>query len=244
MCSEIAYGLPSFQSVEGISPKGGTGRALPSVDQGLGAEHLPQNRGRTITVALGRLDALVRNGVERVLDRDPRVRVLVADLDDEQLEQFIMDSEPDVAILGKAIHYALLSRLKASRTTMGLVVLAPDPGRLCGEMLVKTGAACLAQSASEESILAAVCRAARGEPTYLPAEDEGVAPVIETDRPLTKRETAVFELVGKGCTNQEVADVLHISTGTVGTHLHKIFRKVGVHSRLQLVGMRAPQRQK
>jgi DNA-binding NarL/FixJ family response regulator len=241
--SQLALSLPSRQSLGTILPGTGASRApRSSVDQQLRAEHVPQSRGSTVTVALGRLDALVRNGLERVLDGDARVRVLVADLDNVQIEHFIMDGAPDVAILGRAAHYRLLSRLKACRTAMGLVVLVPDPGRLCGEMLVNAGVACLAQSASAESILAAVCRAARGEPTYLAAEDDGVASVVEIDSPLTKRETAVFELLSKGCTNQEVAGALHISPGTVRTHVHKIFRKAGVHSRLQLIGMQVPQR--
>jgi two-component system, NarL family, nitrate/nitrite response regulator NarL len=243
--SQLAPVQRLWQPVGSISSPHGAGRAAtPSLDEERRAEHVPHTRGRTITVALGRLDALVSNGVERVFDRDPRVRVIVAGLDDVQLEHFIMERAPDVAILGKAVHYPLLSRLKTSGKAIGLVVLAPDPGCLCGEMLVNAGAACLAQSAPEESILAAVCRAARGEPTYLPAEVEGVAPVVETDTPLTKRETAVFELLSKGLTNQQVADALQISPGTVGTHVHRIFRKLDVHSRLQLVGMPVPQRKR
>lgn len=50
---------------------------------------------------------------------------------------------------------------------------------------------------------------------------------------LGRREQEVLELLVKGRSNQEVADELAISAHTVKTHIYKIFKKIGVSSRLE-----------
>jgi DNA-binding CsgD family transcriptional regulator len=52
---------------------------------------------------------------------------------------------------------------------------------------------------------------------------------------LTDRENEVLGLVRIGLTNQEIADRLIISTGTVRRHLENIFDKLGVHTRTAAV---------
>jgi DNA-binding CsgD family transcriptional regulator len=41
-------------------------------------------------------------------------------------------------------------------------------------------------------------------------------------------------LVADGLTNGEIGRRLYISKSTVGTHLHSVFRKLGVRSRAEL----------
>lgn len=48
---------------------------------------------------------------------------------------------------------------------------------------------------------------------------------------LTKRETEVLELVGKGLSNKQIARRLHISLYTVKNHLHEILGKTGAETR-------------
>jgi DNA-binding CsgD family transcriptional regulator len=52
---------------------------------------------------------------------------------------------------------------------------------------------------------------------------------------ITTREEEVVRLVGQGLTNQEIADRLGISFGTVRTHVHNIFQKTGAGSRVDLL---------
>jgi DNA-binding NarL/FixJ family response regulator len=56
---------------------------------------------------------------------------------------------------------------------------------------------------------------------------------------LTDRERQIALLVRQGCSNKIVARELGISTFTVGTHLRRIFTKLGIDSRVclaQLIG--------
>jgi DNA-binding NarL/FixJ family response regulator len=48
---------------------------------------------------------------------------------------------------------------------------------------------------------------------------------------LTQREVEVLQLVARGATNQQVADVLHISVRTVNTHMTNILNKIGCDNR-------------
>ncbi len=52
---------------------------------------------------------------------------------------------------------------------------------------------------------------------------------------LTPAERAVVELLCEGLTNPEIAERLTLSPRTVQRHLYKVFRKVDVRSRTQLV---------
>lgn len=52
---------------------------------------------------------------------------------------------------------------------------------------------------------------------------------------LSERETEVLQLVARGYVNREIADHLCISPATVGTHIKNLYRKLSVHSRVQVV---------
>lgn len=52
---------------------------------------------------------------------------------------------------------------------------------------------------------------------------------------LSDRETEVLQLVAKGYVNKEIAVKLLISPATVGTHIKNLYRKLAVHSRVQVV---------
>ena len=52
---------------------------------------------------------------------------------------------------------------------------------------------------------------------------------------LSARERAIVALVQRGLRNKEVAAELGLTEGTVKVHLHKIFEKLGVRSRTELI---------
>jgi LuxR family maltose regulon positive regulatory protein len=52
---------------------------------------------------------------------------------------------------------------------------------------------------------------------------------------LSERELEVLRLVAVGLSNREIAKTLYLSPGTVKTHIHHIFGKLGVENRTQAV---------
>lgn len=53
--------------------------------------------------------------------------------------------------------------------------------------------------------------------------------------PLSERELEVLTLVAQGLSNQEIADKLFLSAGTVKRHMSNIYQKLDVHSRTQAI---------
>jgi len=54
---------------------------------------------------------------------------------------------------------------------------------------------------------------------------------------LSKRELEVVDLIARGYSNAEIANVLVISVHTVNDHTKKIYRKLNVHSRLEVAAL-------
>jgi len=53
---------------------------------------------------------------------------------------------------------------------------------------------------------------------------------------LTPREREVLELIGRGLTNQQIAELLVLELGTVKNHVHRILEKLNKRSRLEAAG--------
>jgi ATP/maltotriose-dependent transcriptional regulator MalT len=85
------------------------------------------------------------------------------------------------------------------------------------------------------SALALAGTAARpAEAAPLPGEPEAGRPEALPE-PLSDRELEVLALLATGRPNQEIADTLVVSIGTVKTHTNNIYRKLGVRNRTEAI---------
>jgi DNA-binding CsgD family transcriptional regulator len=66
-------------------------------------------------------------------------------------------------------------------------------------------------------------------------------PPFRRGHPLTRRESDVAALVAEGFTDDEIAARLGIAAGTVGNHLLRIFRRLGLRNRAQVAAWAAKQ---
>lgn len=73
-------------------------------------------------------------------------------------------------------------------------------------------------------------RAVQGTPSPVPAQS-----VQDGDVLLSEREGDVLKLVAQGYVNKEIARKLDISGHTVGSHIKNLYRKLAVHTRVQVV---------
>jgi two-component system, NarL family, nitrate/nitrite response regulator NarL len=63
---------------------------------------------------------------------------------------------------------------------------------------------------------------------------------VRSDPPLTTREQDVARLVASGLSNKAIALRLGLREGTVKVHLHNIYQKLGISSRVGLILMTTP----
>ena len=84
---------------------------------------------------------------------------------------------------------------------------------------------------------------AAGQEVVLGVEVDGVSYALvrrtaatqEAHVSLSPREREIARLVANGLPNKAIADVLDVSLWTVGTHLRRIFAKLSVNSRAEMV---------
>ncbi|MDT0394687.1 MULTISPECIES: response regulator transcription factor [Streptomyces] len=105
----------------------------------------------------------------------------------------------------------------------------------------------LLKDTSPRRLIEAVGVVTRGEMLFAPAVTRRLVEAYtcrpasavepETVSDLTAREREVLRLVGLGIDNEAIAGQLHVTEGTVKTHLHRIMTKLSLNSRAQAVVM-------
>lgn len=141
----------------------------------------------------------------------------------------------DALALGRNVH----SPLERGRTHLlvGRVLLARqarqqavDQLRTAVELFEESGAVVLADVARA----AVAVPEAVSPPGAEPAAGRILAEDIDLPATLTDRERDVVRLVAAGASNRDVAAALYVSVRTVEVHLTRVFRKLGVGSRVEL----------
>jgi DNA-binding NarL/FixJ family response regulator len=127
------------------------------------------------------------------------------------------------------------------------VILTANTGARSRAMAVAAGAAgVMHKTAGLQDVVDTVRRAHTGEPLISPREAAGLRvegaaqQVNEVEgrralRELSAREQDVLRALATGLDNKGIADRLFISQETARSHIARIYRKLGVESRLQAV---------
>lgn len=134
-------------------------------------------------------------------------------------------------------------RLKAAMPDVEFLMLTvyQDSTRLI-QSLMAGASGYLLKRTSPEKLLLAIREVCSGGAPMTPGMARRVvqhfqqapAPTSELAR-LTPREKDVLDQLTRGFCYKEVADNLHIGTGTLQTHVHNIYEKLRVHSRTEAV---------
>lgn len=207
------------------------------------------SRSRPIRVVLADDHAVVREGIRRILEDAPDIRVVAEAADGEQAMEAIGRSRPDVAVLD--VRMPKVSGIDVTRwvrqdspSTKVLVLTAYDDDPYVLAVLEAGANGYVLKNADAENIVQSV-RAVHGGKSAL---DPEIARKLLTrvsgprqdpaPEPLTGRERQVLELVAKGRTNKAIGSALGISPRTIQGHLAKIFGKLQAESRTEAV-MRA-----
>lgn len=194
-------------------------------------------------------------GCELLADRLRRARfeVVGCSVTGEDLVNKVAETSPDVVIISAHLQnarlggYTCLRELKKRDLKVNSVILLEDRDRELIISAFRGGAKGVFFRAEPFSALCKCLRAVRNGQIWASTKDmelilealANAAPLREVDastaRSVTRREEQIINLVAKGHSNREIAQKLYLSEHTVKNYMFRIFEKLNVSSRVELV---------
>ncbi|MFE7789735.1 response regulator [Streptomyces sp. NPDC057460] len=185
---------------------------------------------------------VVRAGLRAVLETEAGIEVVaeaptaedaVARAARGDIDVVLMDLQFGKGMNGAEATAAITARPQAPRV---LIVTTYDTDADTLRAIEAGATGYLLKDAPPEDLAAAVRTAAAGRTTLAPTVADRLMNRLRTPgTTLTRRETEVLALVAVGLSNQAIGNRLHLTEGTVKSHLARIYVKLGVDSRTAAV---------
>jgi len=185
-------------------------------------------------------EKLVRFGFQLVLSASPDIDI-VSTCEGHEALAAVERHEPDVVLLDvrmpRVNGLEVLDQFRALERRPAVAMLTTfDTEEYLGAAMEKGAAGFLLKDIAPESLIHAVLVLAAGGTVLAP----GIDPRRITTRPsqvpatdLTTRELRVMRSLARGMTNQQIADEVEVSVGTVKEDLSSVLGKFGVSTRVE-----------
>jgi DNA-binding NarL/FixJ family response regulator len=211
-------------------------------------------RQTDISVLIGNSNAMTAELLVAALNRQSRFRVAAIATTVSEVLEVVQSGHVDVALMsatladGPLSGFVALRKLRTSCRGLKSVMLLDSPNGNLTVDAFRAGAKGV--FCPSESNFKMLCRcvdrvhsgqiwARSSELTHVMEAFTQLAPsrVVNADglRLLTKREEDVVRLLAEGLQNREIARELNLSEHTIKNYLFRIFDKIGVSSRVELV---------
>jgi two-component system, NarL family, response regulator len=192
-------------------------------------------------------DELFRLGLVTFFEQEPIVDRVTEVADGETAIELVGHKTFDVVILDLVLPgldgMETCRQLQKLQPNLPVLVLTAHPDKNLVVKLVEVGIRgyCL-KGIDANNLLLAIRSIATGATWWDATASSQIFEAIgQTDRcprpvdelQLTKRELEVLTLIANGRTNQQIAQVLFITPGTVRVHVHTILQKLNVSDRTQ-----------
>ncbi len=208
---------------------------------------------RPLRVVLADDQVMIRSGLRALLAAEPDLEVVAEVSDGQQALAAVRTHHPDVIVMD--IRMPVLDGLEATRAIVGdsslsgvrvLVLTTFDEDALVFEAIRAGAAGFLLKDAEPTELLRGIRVAAAVDTLLAPqaarrlvaafaSSPAPTGPAAATLGLLTDREREVVALVGRGLSNDEIAERLVISPATARTHVSRAMVKLGARDRAQLV---------
>jgi DNA-binding NarL/FixJ family response regulator len=201
-----------------------------------------------IRLALADDHPLVLEGLARLFEREPDLEVVARCGDGEAALVAVREHRPDVLIIDLRMPglggMEVLRRMAEEGATTRVLLLTGDVGEEDLLEAVRLGVYGAVLKEAAPDLLVRCVRAVHAGEKRLEGGLAGRALerllAREADRRgdgavPSRREAELVRLVSQGLRNKEIAARLGITEGTVKTHLHRLYEKLGVTSRVELV---------
>jgi len=197
--------------------------------------------------------ALVRGSFRLLVDTDPGLQVIGEAATGAEAVQIAAREKPDVVLMD--VRMPVMDGLQATRQITGseqtaetrvLILTTFDLDDYVYAALRAGASGFLLKDTPPADLLAAIRVIAAGDALLAPAITRRlIAEFARRPQPgqqpaatlagVTGREREVLTLIGRGLSNDEIAQALHITMATTKTHVSRLLAKLGARDRAQLV---------
>lgn len=181
---------------------------------------------------------LFRQGLRSLLEHESEVTIVGETDRADELAALLARTPCDQLVLDLQMERSVLGDIESLAQQVPIIVLTASEIASDAVAAIRKGArAVVFKRFAIETLMEAIRSVATGN-VWLPSSLQSHM-VAQLRRPaanvLSAREEEVVRCVALGLRNAEVAQQLSISEETVKTHLNRIFRKLGVRDRVELV---------
>jgi DNA-binding NarL/FixJ family response regulator len=206
---------------------------------------------RAIRVLIVDDQPLVRSGLRASFTGEDGITVAGEAANGREAIRRVQDLRPDVVIMD--IKMPRMDGVRATkeicrlgeRAAKVIILTMFDQDENLFESLRAGASGFVLKDAPPERLVEAVREVASGRALLSPAPTRRLIaefarrPALDSARkgsvPLTRRETDVFRLLVRGHSNQDMARALVLGEATIKSHVQRLYQKLGVRDRVQLV---------
>ncbi|MCO4548941.1 response regulator transcription factor [Streptococcus infantarius] len=178
--------------------------------------------------------SMLRDALCQLLLMEDDVDEILQASDGEQAIGILKTESPDVAILDVEMpKKSGLDVLEWIREHKDLKVIIVTTFKRVGyfERAVKAGVdAYVLKDRSTSELMSTIHTVLAGKKEYSP---ELMESMISQDNPLSPQEKRILQLISLGKSNQDIADTLFLSNGTVRNYISSIFNKLSANNRVE-----------
>lgn len=200
-----------------------------------------------IKVVLVDDDVLIREGLRLIIEQESDLEVAGQAADGKEAMAMVDRLQPDVVLMDirMPVMDGLAATAAITRASDARVIILTtfELDEYVFEALRAGASGFLLKRTPPEQLLEAIRVVAAGEALLAPsvtkklieafaARPQREAKAVES---LTAREREVLRGIGRGLSNQDLAEELFISDNTVKTHVKRVFLKIGARDRAQAV---------
>ncbi len=205
-----------------------------------------ENHGKTISVMIVDDHEMVRRGARSYLEAQPDIAVVAQAGTGEEAVMMAREFVPDVVLMDLVMPgmdgVDATRKVKDVSPRSQIIILTSFHQDEYIFPALQAGAiSYLLKDVKASELVEAIRRAARGDATLHPKIASRVIKTFRTLAPdestpfvmLTEREMEVLKLIAKGYSNDQIAEQLVISLGTVKGHVSNILSKLHLADRTQ-----------
>jgi two-component system, NarL family, response regulator DevR len=190
---------------------------------------------------------MVREGLKAMLQSEPDLEVVAETGLGREVPALLDASRPDIVLLDVRLPdmsgVEVCRQATRSHPDVKVIMLTTfvDPD-LVDECIDAGARGYLVKDVRGMSLKENVRAVSRGQAVLAPEVAGGILDRVRERRSaeagppgLTQSQVAILGLMTRGFSNREIATEVHLSENTIKTHIQEIFRKLGVHNRVEAV---------